>query len=167
MDSGEERANFDELTFSKLNDMEASSFEITFSMHFSVLSDLNGDKTLGPDGLIAAFWQSFWDIVRDDVMRMFWEFHETRKFVRSLNATFIVIRVGNGAGLRGTPIPSLSYCISLLPILIPHPSWGGTYVSHPRPDPNMGFPFLSPFSVFLAIFVFALKRCKNQPFSKS
>ena len=73
--------------------MEASSLEITFSMEevSSTLSDLNGDKALGLDGLIVAFWQSCWDIVRDDVMRMFRDFHETGKFVRSLNATFIVM----------------------------------------------------------------------------
>ena len=73
--------------------MEASSLEITFLMEevSSTLSDLNGDKALGLDGLTVAFWQSCWDIVRDDVMRMFRDFHETGKFVRSLNATFIVM----------------------------------------------------------------------------
>ena len=93
MDPGDWRANFDGLTFSKLNEMEASSLEIPFSMEevFSTLSDLNGNKAPGPNGLNTAFWQSCWDIIRDDVMRMFREFHETRKFVTSLNATFIVM----------------------------------------------------------------------------
>ena len=73
--------------------MEASSLEIPFPMEevSSALSDLNGDKAPGPDGLTVAFWQSCWDIVSDDVMRMFRDFHETGKFVRSLNATFIVM----------------------------------------------------------------------------
>ena len=73
--------------------MEASSPEIPFSMEevSSALSDINGDEAPSPDGLTIAFWQSCWDIVRDDVMRMFQDFHETRKFVRSLNATFIVM----------------------------------------------------------------------------
>ena len=73
--------------------MEAYSLEIPFSMEemSSTLSVLNGDKAPGPDGLTVAFWQLCWDIVRDDVMRMFRDFHETGKFVRSLNATFIVM----------------------------------------------------------------------------
>ena len=77
------------MNISRLNDMEASSLEIPFSMEevSSALSDLNGDKAPGLDGLTVAFW----DIVRDDVMRMFRDFHETRKFVRSLNAMFIVM----------------------------------------------------------------------------
>ena len=92
-DTGDWGATFDKLTFSKLNDMEASSLEIPFSMEevSSALSDLNGDKAPSPDGLTIAFWQSCWDIVRDDVMRMFRDFHEIGKFVRSLNATFIVM----------------------------------------------------------------------------
>ena len=73
MNTGDWRPTFDKLTFSILNDMEASSLGIPFSMEevSSALSDLNGYKALGPDGLIVAFWQSCWDIVRDDVMRMF------------------------------------------------------------------------------------------------
>ena len=67
------RENFDILTCSRLNDMEASSLEIPFSMEevTSALSDLNGDKAPSSNGLTVAFWQSCWDIVRDDVMRMF------------------------------------------------------------------------------------------------
>ena len=81
------------MNISRLNDMEASSLEIPFSVEevSSALSDLNGDKAPGSDGLTVAFWQLCWDIVRDDVMRMFRDFHEARKFVRSLNSMFIVM----------------------------------------------------------------------------
>ena len=58
---------------------------------FHALSDLNGDKALGSDGLTTAFGQHTWDIVKEDVMRMFTDFYETGKFVRSLNTTFLVL----------------------------------------------------------------------------
>ena len=35
-----------------------------------------------------AFWQFSWDMVKDDIMRMFKEFFETGKFVKNLNTTF-------------------------------------------------------------------------------
>ena len=58
---------------------------------FIALSDLNGDKAPGPDGFTIAFWQFSWDIVKNDVMRMFTDFFETGKFVKNLNTTFLVL----------------------------------------------------------------------------
>ena len=86
------RANFDGLIFSILDEDEAVGEE-PFSLEEVqyVLRDLNGDKALRSNGLTLAFWQFNWDIVKEDVMRMFWEFHETGKFVRSINTKFIVM----------------------------------------------------------------------------
>ena len=50
-----------------------------------------GDKALGPDGFTMAFWQASWDFVKEEVMGFFREFHNHGRFVRSLNATFIVL----------------------------------------------------------------------------
>jgi hypothetical protein len=36
-----------------------------------------------------AFFQSCWDVIKVDVMKVFLEFHERGKFEKSLNATFI------------------------------------------------------------------------------
>ena len=58
---------------------------------FIALSDLNGDKAPGPDGFTIAFWQFSWNIVKNDVMRMFTDFFETGKFVKNLNTTFLVL----------------------------------------------------------------------------
>ncbi|RVW99110.1 hypothetical protein CK203_019064 [Vitis vinifera] len=38
-----------------------------------------------------AFWQFAWDFVKEEVMNLFRQFHETRRFVKSLNATFLVL----------------------------------------------------------------------------
>ena len=81
------------LFFPRLNEDEAADLEVPFSLEEvqSTLSDLNGDKAPNPDGLTLVFWQFSWDIFKEDVMRMFQEFHETEKLVRSLNTTFIVM----------------------------------------------------------------------------
>ena len=36
----------------------------------------NGDKAPGPDGFTVAFWQRCWEIVKEDILDMFKEFHE-------------------------------------------------------------------------------------------
>ncbi|RVW86416.1 Transposon TX1 uncharacterized 149 kDa protein [Vitis vinifera] len=57
----------------------------------SALRDMNGDKAPGPDGFTGAFWQFCWEFVKEEVMEMFKEFHEHNTFLKSLNATFLVL----------------------------------------------------------------------------
>uniref|UniRef100_A0A2N9IM47 Reverse transcriptase zinc-binding domain-containing protein n=1 Tax=Fagus sylvatica TaxID=28930 RepID=A0A2N9IM47_FAGSY len=58
---------------------------------FHVLKDLPGDKAPGPDGFSMAFFHKCWEVVGDDVMNFFEEFHTHCKFEKSLNATFIAL----------------------------------------------------------------------------
>ncbi|RVW40176.1 LINE-1 retrotransposable element ORF2 protein [Vitis vinifera] len=58
---------------------------------FDALLGYNGDKAPGPDGFSMAFWQFAWDFVKADVMCFFKKFYENGKFVKSLNATFMVL----------------------------------------------------------------------------
>ena len=92
-DSGEWRANLVGLHFSRLNALEVDNLELQFTEAevIDALNDLNGDKAPGPDGYTVAFWQSNWGTVKDDVLKLFKYFFETRKFVHSLNTTFIVL----------------------------------------------------------------------------
>ena len=55
------------------------------------ITGLNGDKAPGPDGFPLAFWSFSWDFVKDEVMGFFREFFEHNWFVKSLNATFLVL----------------------------------------------------------------------------
>ena len=57
----------------------------------SALSELNGDKAPSPNGFSLAFWQFYWDFVKDEIMGFFKDFFEKGKFVRSLNTTFLVL----------------------------------------------------------------------------
>ena len=59
-------------------------------MH-STLCEMNGEKAPRLNGFTTAFWQFYWDIVKDEIMRMFREFYNSDKFVRSLNTTFLVM----------------------------------------------------------------------------
>ena len=92
-DPGGWRASPEGLNFSRLNDMEALSLEVPFTedeVH-GALPDLNGDKAPGLDGFTVALWQFGWDVVKSDILRLFRDFHEHGRFVRSLNSTFMVL----------------------------------------------------------------------------
>ena len=52
---------------------------------------LNGDKAPDPDAFPLVFWSFSWDFVKDEVMGFFKGFYEHKKFVKSLNATFLVL----------------------------------------------------------------------------
>lgn len=47
------------------------------------------DKASSPDSFSMAFFASCWEIVREDLLKVFQEFHSYIKFEKSLNTTFI------------------------------------------------------------------------------
>ena len=57
----------------------------------AAISGLNNDKAPGPDGFPIAFWSFSWDFVKDEVMGFFKDFFQNDQFVKSLNATFLVL----------------------------------------------------------------------------
>ena len=77
---------------------EAGGLEILFSEEevFAALSDLDKDKTLGPNGFTITFWFFCWDMVNVEIMGFFREFHERGRFVKSPNATFLVLVLKKG-----------------------------------------------------------------------
>ena len=83
----------DELSFMGLVSSEAEGLEIPFTEEdvFAALLDLGKDKALGPDGFTMAFWFFCWDVMKVEIMGFFREFHERGRFVKSLNATFLVL----------------------------------------------------------------------------
>ena len=64
-----------------------SSEEEVYDAHLG----FNGDKALDSDRFSMAFWQFSWEFVNDKVISFFKEFHEHDRFVRSLNAIFLVL----------------------------------------------------------------------------
>ena len=73
--------------------MNVDALEVPFTeeeMH-GALVGCSGDKALGLDGFTMTFWQFAWDFVKEEVMSFFREFYEHSKFVKRLNATFLVL----------------------------------------------------------------------------
>ena len=93
VDPGDWKLSIDGLVFERLEELDVEGLEKPFSEEevFGALSGFCGEKTLGPDGFSMAFWQFCWDFVKEEVMNFFRQFHETGSFVRSLNATFLVL----------------------------------------------------------------------------
>jgi hypothetical protein len=56
-----------------------------------VVKGMNRDKAPGPDDFLMAFFQDCWDVIKSDIMGVFFDFHAHSKFVKSLNASFIVL----------------------------------------------------------------------------
>ena len=81
------------LALNKIGLEEAACLEETFSENeiWTAISGLNSDKAPGPDGFPLAFWSFSWDFVKNEVLGFFKEFHEHARFVKNLNATFLVL----------------------------------------------------------------------------
>ncbi|RVW53840.1 LINE-1 reverse transcriptase-like [Vitis vinifera] len=86
-------ADIEGLVLKQISLSEAEALEFPFSEAeiYAALMRMNGDKAPGPDGFTVAFWQKCWEIVKEDVLDMFKEFHEQNSFIRSLNHTFLVL----------------------------------------------------------------------------
>ncbi|RVX16675.1 Transposon TX1 uncharacterized 149 kDa protein [Vitis vinifera] len=52
---------------------------------------LNKEKALGPDGFTIAVYQECWDVIKEDLMRVFLEFHTNGIINQTTNATFIAM----------------------------------------------------------------------------
>ena len=59
-------------------------------IHNAVLH-LNKEKAPGPDGFTIAFYQDCWEMIKDDLLRVFLEFHNNGIINQSTNATFIAL----------------------------------------------------------------------------
>ncbi|RVW34823.1 Transposon TX1 uncharacterized 149 kDa protein [Vitis vinifera] len=77
----------------RLVSSEAEGLEIPFSKEevFATLTILGKDKAPSPDGFTMAFWLFCWDVVKIEIVGFLREFHERGRFVKSLNATFLVL----------------------------------------------------------------------------
>ncbi|RVW65252.1 putative ribonuclease H protein [Vitis vinifera] len=92
-EDSEWKADIGGVNLNRISQQEADILELPFmeeEVH-SALRDMNGDKAPGPDGFTGAFWQFCWEFVKEEVMEMFKEFHEHKTFLKSLNATCLVL----------------------------------------------------------------------------
>ena len=59
-------------------------------VHYAAFQ-LNRDKAPGPDGFTMALYQECWDVIKEDLMKVFQEFHSYGIINQSTNATFIAL----------------------------------------------------------------------------
>ena len=87
------RPSLEGLEFERIGVEDVGGLEEAFNEEevFSALFELNRDKALRRDGFSNSFWQFSWEFVKEDIMGFFRDFHERERFVRSLNATFLVL----------------------------------------------------------------------------
>lgn len=58
---------------------------------FDVVRGMARDKDPGPDGFSMAFFQVCWDIVQEDMMNVFLEFHSFMKFEKCIYTSLIAL----------------------------------------------------------------------------
>ena len=87
------RVEIDRLPFATLSLEEAGILEMPFREEeiFTAINEMDGDKALGPDDFSMALWQASWHFVKGKIMEMFRDFHANETFIKSLNATFLVL----------------------------------------------------------------------------
>jgi hypothetical protein len=54
-----------------------------------VIFDMDGKKAPGLDGFSLAFFQACWDVLKEDIIAVFSNFHVRGKFEKCFNSTFI------------------------------------------------------------------------------
>ena len=79
-----------EIALNEIGFEEATKLEEVFSEEeiWTAVSRLNSVKAPGPDGFPLAFC---WDFVKSEVLGFFKKFHEQSRFIKNLNATFLVL----------------------------------------------------------------------------
>ena len=87
------RLPFPDLDVNLIGEDHCAKLEEMFTEEeiLAAISGLNDDKATGPDGFPIAFWSFSWEFVKEEVMGFFREFFLHDQFVKSLNATFLVL----------------------------------------------------------------------------
>ncbi|RVX05721.1 Transposon TX1 uncharacterized 149 kDa protein [Vitis vinifera] len=78
---------------------------------------LNKEKAPGPDGFTIAVYQECWDVIKEDLMRVFLEFHTNGVINQSTNATFIALVPKKSQSFKISDYRPISLVTSLYKII--------------------------------------------------
>ncbi|RVW78846.1 Transposon TX1 uncharacterized 149 kDa protein [Vitis vinifera] len=81
------------LDWSPISRESASRLESPFTEEeiYKAIFQMDRDKAPGPDGFTIAVFQDCWDVIKEDLVRVFDEFHRSGIINQSTNASFIVL----------------------------------------------------------------------------
>ncbi|WKA03325.1 hypothetical protein VitviT2T_021440 [Vitis vinifera] len=81
------------LDWSPISSESASRLESPFTEEeiSKAIFQMDRDKAPGPDGFTIAVFQDCWDVIKEDLVRVFDEFHRSGIINQSTNASFIVL----------------------------------------------------------------------------
>ena len=81
------------LDWSPISEESASRLDSPFTEEkiSKTIFQLDRDKALGPDDFTIAVFQNYWDVIKEDLVRLFAEFHRSGIINQSTNASFIVL----------------------------------------------------------------------------
>ena len=78
---------------------------------------LNKEKAPGSDGFTIAVYQECWDVIKEDLMRVFLEFHTNGIINQSTNATFIAMMPKKSQTFKISDFGPISLVTSLYKII--------------------------------------------------
>ena len=79
---------------------------------------LDRDKAPGPDGFTIAVFQDCWDVIKEDLVRVFAEFHRSGIVNQSTNASFIVLLPKKSLTKKISDFRPISLITSLYKIIV-------------------------------------------------
>ena len=81
------------LDWSPISEESAISLDAPFTEEeiSKAIFQMDRDKAPGPDGFTIAVFQDCWDVIKEDLVRVFAEFHRSGVINQSTNASFIVL----------------------------------------------------------------------------
>lgn len=98
------RPILDNITVRILDEISRLDLERCFSSDefLEGLRAYKKDKTPGLDRFNMGFLLEFWNVIKSDLIDLFWEFYERETFVKSLNSIFIILiaKVGGATNIK-------------------------------------------------------------------
>lgn len=113
------RPRLDNLVFDETGELQASWFQRDFeeSKVRQVLLNSVRYRPPGPDGFPLAFFQRFWEVLKQDILAFMKEFHSRSKLCNQIRASFIALipkKVGADCIKEFFPINLIGFIYKIL-----------------------------------------------------
>ena len=88
-----DRLVLDDMEFSRISEEDALWLDRPFDEEevYGVINGFNGDKAPGPNGFSMTFFQSYWSVLKKEIMEVIQNFHTQAIFEISLNIAFLAL----------------------------------------------------------------------------